>query len=111
MNNALHHISKRKRVNRKLEEYPSKKFWVGFLDRFLLCIAVIGPLTAIPQVWKVYFYHEVIGLSLFSWSSWAFFNLFWMLYGFVHRDRPIIITYILWFLMNASVAMGILLFS
>lgn len=111
MNNALHHISQRKRVHKNLEAYPSKKFWIRFLDRFLLFIAVVGPLTAITQVWNVYRYQEVTGLSFFSWSSWAVFNLFWLLYGFVHKEKPIIITYTLWFLMNASIAIGILLYS
>lgn len=111
MQNALHHISKRKRVTKKLEEYPSKRFWIRLFDRLLLTIAVIGPLTALPQVWNVYANHAVTGLAFSSWSLWAFFNLFWILYGFIHKEKPIIITYILWFLMNASVAIGILLYS
>jgi uncharacterized protein with PQ loop repeat len=111
MNTGLHHLSKRKRITKNLEAYPSPKFWIRLLDRLLIVIAVIGPLTAVTQVWNVYKYHEVAGLSLFSWSSWAFFNIFWMLYGFVHKDKPIVTTYILWFLMNASVAVGIIIFS
>lgn len=111
MQTALHHISRRKRITKKLEEYPSKRFWVRLFDRVLLTIAVIGPLTALPQVWNVYANHAVAGLSLTSWSLWAFFNLFWVMYGFVHKEKPIVITYILWFIMNLSVAIGILLYS
>lgn len=111
MQNALHHISRRKRVTKKLEEYPSKKFLVRIFDRILLTVAIIGPLTALPQVWNVYANHAVAGLSITSWSLWAFFNIFWIMYGFVHKEKPIILTYILWFLMNSSVAIGILLYS
>jgi len=111
MQNALHHISRRKRFTKKLEEYPSKKFWVKIFDKLLLTVAIIGPLTALPQVWNVYAHHAVAGLSITSWSLWAFFNLFWITYGFIHKEKPIILTYILWFLMNFSVAIGILLYS
>jgi hypothetical protein len=108
---GLHHISKRKRVFKKLEEYPSKRFWIRFLDRILIIIAIIGPIMGIPQLWNVFVNHEVVGLSFASWSVWALFNLFWLAYGLVHKEKPIIITYILWFLVNASVAIGILLYS
>jgi uncharacterized protein with PQ loop repeat len=108
---GLHHISKRKRVAKKLEAYPSRKFWIRFLDKLLVIIAIVGPLTALPQVWNVFINKSVVGLALSSWSLWAFFNLFWLAYGFVHKEKPIIITYFLWFLVNASVAIGILLYS
>jgi uncharacterized protein with PQ loop repeat len=111
MDSGLHHISKRKRFHQKLEEYPSKKFWIRFFDKLLLIIAIIGPISALPQVWNIYINHNVAGLSLVSWSLWAFFNLFWLAYGFLHKEKPIIVTYALWFLMNASVAIGILLYS
>jgi hypothetical protein len=105
------HISIRKRIFKQFEEYPSKKFWIRFLDKLLVIIAIIGPLTALPQIWNIYINNVVTGLAFSSWFLWALFNLFWLAYGFVHKDKPIIITYFLWFLVNASVAIGILLYS
>lgn len=135
-NEGIHHISKRKRatqnktifaklekdgkdemtkirksVSKQMESYPSEKFWIRFLDKLLMIIAVVSPMMAIPQVYEVYGLHAVAGLSFISWASWALFNLPWIAYGFVHKQRPIIIMYILWFLMNASIAVGILLYS
>ena len=111
MQNALQHISKRKRISNKMDEYPSKKFWIRFLDRLLIIVAVIGPIMALPQLLDVYLTHNAENISFISWGSWAFFNLFWLAYGIVHKEKPIIVTYILWFLMNFSVAIGILLYS
>lgn len=133
---GIHHISKRKRVTQKkgilknlecksekefkkiksevargMEDYPSEKFWIRFLDKLLMIIAVVSPMMAIPQVYEVYGLHAVAGLSFISWASWALFNLPWIAYGFVHKQRPIVIMYTLWFLMNASIAVGILLYS
>lgn len=110
MNSALHHISKRKRVLKKLEEYPSKRFWIRFLDRILIIIAVVGPLMSLPQLLEVYMNQNADNISFLSWSSWAFFNLIWLIYGIVHKERPIIITYTLWFIVNAMMAISVIIF-
>ncbi len=133
---GVYHISKRKRLTQSInllegikgigketlnkvkaavfksvEGYPSEKFWISFLDKILMVLAVVSPLMAIPQVYEVYWLHNVQGLSFISWASWALFNLPWLVYGFIHKQKPIIVLYILWFLVNTSIAVGILLYS
>ena len=54
MGNPLHHISKRKRAYKKLPTYPHPKTLIRWFDNFLLIIAVLGPLIAIPQIVKIY---------------------------------------------------------
>jgi uncharacterized protein with PQ loop repeat len=133
---GIHHISKRKRITESLsliediegigektfnkikktvlntfEAYPSDKFWISMLDKLLMVIAIVSPLMTLPQIYQIYFYQSVEGLSFISWASWALFNLPWIAYGFVHKQKPIITMYILWFIMNSSVAVGILLYS
>ncbi len=134
---GLHHISKRKRIStaieviddikgigdktlrtikrrltfKKLELYPSNKFWIKFLDKFLIIVATVGPLTTFPQIWKIFSQQNAAGLSLFSWLSWALLNIPWILYGLVHKDKPIITAYILWFLMNLTVVIGIFMYG
>jgi len=111
MHYNTHHISKRKRISQKLESYPSKNFWIRFLDKFLIIIAVIAPLTTIPQIITLYTLRQAAGLSIYSWSAWTILDIPWIIYGIVHKEKPITIAYILWFLMNLSVVIGILLFS
>jgi uncharacterized protein with PQ loop repeat len=112
MNSNLHHISKRKRFfDLHLEEYPSKKFWIRFLDKLLLIVAAVSPFMAVPQIFQIYSTQSSGDLSLFTWSMFAFFNIPWMIYGIAHKEKPIIIAYILWFIMNSSVVVGILLYS
>ncbi len=106
MNSALHHLSKRKRVNKKLEVYPSPRFFIKWLDKLLILIAVIGPLMALPQLFLVYSAKDATGISALSWGSWAFMNIIWLAYGIVHKEKPIIVTYILWFLVNLLMAIA-----
>jgi len=110
MSSALHHISKRKRVVKKLEDYPSKRFWIRLLDRSLVAIAIIGPLMSLPQLLEVYMNKNADNIAFLSWASWAFFNLFWLAYGIAHKDKPIIITYILWLIVNTMMAVSVLIF-
>lgn len=106
----LHHLSKRKRLFKKFEKYPSDKKFIRFLDRLLIIIAVVGPIMAIPQLYQVYFYQNAAGISALSWFSWAAMNLIWLTYGFVHKEKPIIITYILWFIVNMMMAVAPFIF-
>lgn len=133
---GIHHISKRKRITEKLtlleeiegvgdktinkikkilfsglETYPSEKFWIALLDKLLMIVAIVSPLMSLPQVYDLYSSQSAGSLSLLSWSSWALFNVPWIIYGFVHKQKPIILMYILWFLMNLSIVVGIILYS
>jgi len=127
---GIHHISKRKRITQNLnlleeiggvgdktlkkikktlfgglESYPSEKFWISLLDKLLMVIAIVSPLMSLPQVFSLYSSKVAGSLSLLSWSSWALFNIPWIIYGFVHKQKPIIVMYILWFLMNLSITL------
>jgi uncharacterized protein with PQ loop repeat len=111
MNSNLHHINRRKRKSINLEEYPSKKFWIRFLDKLLIFVAAVSPFMTLPQIILIFSTKSAESLSLFSWGMYTFFNIPWIIYGFVHKDRPIMIAYILWFIMNLTVTVGILLYS
>ncbi len=108
---GLHHLSKRKRVTKKLESYPSPRFFIRLLDRLLIVIAAIAPLFSIPQIWKVFSTQSAGDLSLISWLTWTIGDIPWIIYGFVHKEKPIIIGYLLWFLMNGAIVVGIILFT
>ena len=82
-----------------------------FVDRIIVFIAVIAPLTTIPQVLKIYLEKQVAGLSLETWLMYTVFNIIWVAYGIFHREKPIIISSVLWFTVDLLVAVGILVYS
>lgn len=108
--NGIHHIHRRKRVHRKLSSYPHKKKWVRSLDRFLIVIAVIGPLIALPQILQIFTSGDASGVSSLSWGLYALFNVPWFIYGVVHKDKPIKIAYSLSFIANLTVLVGSLIY-
>jgi uncharacterized protein with PQ loop repeat len=108
---GLFHLSKRKRGSRQLEPYPARRTSLRVLDGIVLFTGTVGPLMTIPQIVNVYVFHETVGVSLFTWGMYAIFDIPWIVYGVVHRERPITITYILWFTMNALVEIGVVVFG
>lgn len=107
---GVHHIHKRKRKHHKLLEYPHSKKWIRFLDKFLLVVAVVGPLITLPQILKIYVGQNATGVSTLSWGLFALFNIPWIVYGVVHKDKPIIIGYSLWLVTNIIVVVGALIY-
>jgi uncharacterized protein with PQ loop repeat len=104
-----HHVSTRKRA--VLAGYPHPRWWGRFLDRAVLVAGIAGPLMVIPQIVKIYGMQDASGVSALSWFAFAFFDVPFIVYGLVHRDTPIIVTYILFFIMNITVVIGALLYG
>ncbi len=110
MSPGVHHIHKRHRKHKKLEKFPHPNRWIAFLDGFLLAIAVIGPLSNIPQIAKIFYLKNSLGVSIVTFSLLALFNIPWIVYGIVHKEKPIVIAYILWLITNSIVVIGILIY-
>ena len=106
-----HHIHKRKRIYKKLEKYPHQRKLIRFFDKFILTIAVIGPLLTLPQIAKIFVLKDVAGLSIITWSLYTLFIIPWIIYGFLHKEKPIIISSVLWIMLDSFVVAGILLYS
>lgn len=110
MKSGLHHIHKRKIVYEKLEKYPSKNKWVRRLDRFLLFFAIFGPLSALPQIMKIFYLQNASGVSTITYSLWSVGVIPWIIYGYVHKTKPIMIAYSLWFFMYVLIVVGSLIY-
>jgi len=89
---ALHHISKKRQIN--------------FFDRTIVVAAFISPLFGIPQVAGV-LSGNIAGVSLFSWIGFMFFALLFLMYGYIHRIKPIIISNALWLVIDGFVVAGV----
>ncbi len=108
---SLRHIHKRKRKHQKEHEpYPSERKGIRFLDRLMFVIAIAGPFANLPQVLRVFMRHSAGDISSFSYFFFTLFNIPWICYGIVHKDKPITIAYILWFITNLSILIGSLIY-
>lgn len=110
MHGLVHrHLHKRKEAAFQ-DTFPAG-FWIKFLDKIVLVAGVIGPLMVTPQIFKIYSTHNAIGVSALSWFAFALLDAPFVIYGVVHKDRPIVITYTLWLVANVIVGVGAIMYS
>ena len=107
---GFHHLRSRTLVAQGLEPFPARSAWKRFLDRLMYSVGVLAPLALMPQVISIYVDHEKQGVSLETWVLLAVFNVLWVVYGIVHKDKPIIITHTLFTILDVSIVAGVLLF-
>jgi uncharacterized protein with PQ loop repeat len=115
MNGDIHgHIHLRRRAHRGNSvhyAYPSSNHFIKMMDRMMYAVGIIGPLVSIPQLIEIYARHNAQGISILSWTGYAFLSALWFVYGVVHREKPIILTQFLWLLVNLSVIVGAALYK
>lgn len=107
----LHHLHIRKRVSKSLEPYPARSPWKRLLDKVIFAAGVIGPIFSIPQIVLIYSNRDATGISPVSWFGWAALDIIWIVYGLVHKEPPIAVTYTFWFVVNLTVAFGAILYG
>jgi len=108
---GIHHLHRRKRIHQQHQPYPHPNKWIRLLDKVVLIIAILAPLGTLPQVYKIYAEKSAAGVSAFTWALYAIFSLPWLVYGIVHKEKPIAISYSLNILTYIAVIAGILLYS
>ena len=105
------HIHKRKRGIVKNSPYPHPDPRVQFLDKLILVVAVLYPLMTLPQIYKIWTTHDASGVSLPTWVLYTVFTIPFLIYGIVHKEKPLIIMYSLWLLVYIGVLGGIILYG
>ena len=102
MRHKLKHLDKR--WSRETKRY------IRFLDKLTFIVGIIGPFTVLPQIYKIFINHQAEGVSALSWALIFAVTLPWVFYGFAHKEKPIIFSFILWEVMNLLVMIGALIY-
>ena len=110
MNLGSDHLQLRKRLYKNLEPYPHPEKFKRYFDRLMFIVGTLAPCALLPQVFQVFVEHQVAGLAILSWCLLGGINTLWAMYGFLHRERPILIANSGMALLNFSIVIGILLF-
>jgi uncharacterized protein with PQ loop repeat len=93
-----------------LQKYLNKKKGTAIVDRLMSAAAVVHPLTATPQVYTIYSTHNASGVSLWTWFGFMTLGLIFLAYGILHKIKPFIVTQVLWFIVDFSIVVGVILY-
>ena len=108
---GLHHAHVRKRIHEKHEPYPHPERFRRFMDKSIYVVAIVGPVMTIPQVTKIWISKNAAGISLISWVTYLITAFFWLIYGHLHKVKPIIFSGYLWIVLEVLIIIGAVLYG
>ncbi len=79
-----------------------------YFERFMLVFATVEPIATIPQILEIYKNENVEGVSITTWTLYTFSSCIWLYYGIYRKDKPLIISGLLWVSSQALVVIGLL---
>lgn len=82
-----------------------------YVDHIIYIAGIFGVSVYIPQLVKLYSEKNAEGLSILSWIGFIVGSLFWMVYGIVHKQKPIIFINASLATVQAIILVGIFIFG
>ena len=106
-----HHQQARKRLHSKLTEYPHPNKFVRKYDAFMYIVGIGVPIITSSQVIKIWASQNASGVSIIAWSAYLVNSVAWIVYGIIHKEKPIIFTNIVCAIINLLVIIGAVIYS
>jgi len=101
----------RKRIYKKFEEYPHPDKLRSLVDKSVYLAGFFGLAMTIPQITKIWIEKNAAGVSVITWASYLVIGAAMISYGVVHKEKPLIITYILWEIFYVFIVVGALIYG
>lgn len=107
MNVGFHHLLyKYKIANENPITRSTRLRWV--IDKGVYICGILGILVIIPQINNVWIEKQTSGVSLITWVGFFVGSLFWLFYGIIHKEKPIILTNLAVIIADLAVIVGLL---
>jgi len=110
MPHPIHHQNRRKRIHLKHEKYPHPNTLKNFVDKLIYLVCIFVPFMTLVQLLKIYLEKNASGISWVAYTGYFTANLVWLLYGIVHKEKPIMIMYTLLAILNITIVIGAFLY-
>ncbi|MCP3685654.1 MAG: hypothetical protein GY861_23640 [bacterium] len=111
MRHGEHHIHKRERIHKLHQKYPHPDKKVRILDDVCMTVAVVMPFTTLPQIYRIWAFKSAADVSLLMWILYTVLCVPMLIYGIVHKVKPIVVLNFLWLIANSIIIAGILMYG
>ncbi|MNQ84970.1 hypothetical protein D3C85_1001160 [compost metagenome] len=81
------------------------------IEKLMYIVSLAYPLTAVPQIIKVYSTQNVESLALLSWILYVIFGTIFVIYAISERLKPLIIEGALWVAIYVSMVGAIVMYA
>lgn len=96
-------------VHRRKHHKPHSKTGMKIVDAGIYVVAFFSPIVTLPQVFQVWKSHASGDVSLITWGCYAAVSVLWVVYGLVHKEKPIVLSQILLLTTEMSIVIGVIL--
>lgn len=79
-------------------------------DDGMYLVALVTPILTIPQLLTIWIQRQTGGVSLLTWGAYAAMSGVWLIYGLLHRQKPLVVSQACLFVIDLAVVLGITLF-
>ncbi len=107
----MHYLGLRHKYERRLAHKKRKTPYLVFLDKLTFVVGIVGPFTVLPQIYSIFTTKSATGVSLVTWALIFLVTFPWILYGIAHKEKTIIVSFILWEAVNLAVVVGVILYG
>lgn len=85
--------------------------WVNAYEKIIYFGAFVGPLMTLPQVTKIWTEQKATGVSLITWAGYFCGAVLWLIYGALHKEKPIIVSNLGMIVMAFFIILGVVLYG
>ena len=108
----MHYLGLRHKYERRIGAKKQRKSsYIVFLDKLTFVAGVVGPFTVLPQIYSIFSTKSAAGVSLVTWLLIFIVTFPWILYGIAHKEKSIIVSFLLWEIANLAVVVGVFLYG
>ena len=72
---------------------------------------VATPLFELPQAWDIYSTQSAQDVSLTTWGFFWFVNFAWIVYAIRNKLKILVAIYVLYFVIELAIVVGIILYT
>jgi len=94
----------------KHKQNKNKRQKPALINSLIIPVAILQPLMTLPQIAAIFAHRSARDVSIFTWVAYNVASAFWLYYGIVHRERAIIMSQILWLIVQTAVIVGVLIY-
>ena len=80
------------------------------MDKLIYGAMFFSPVMTLPQIAEIWLYKNASGISTLSWLSYLIVAFFWLGYGILHKDKPIMYTNVIWIVLDLVIIVGTVLY-
>ena len=81
------------------------------VDRLVYVAAIVEPLFSLPQAILVFRDRSAESISILSWIGFEVMTLVWLWYGYVHKEKTILVYQGLFFIIDGSILVGAVMYG